>query len=130
MIDDAPGEVRRAAEVSVGRAVGFGALAIGCVVLGLAAFPVLALRSGAALTMLMAAILLLKAQQAPARPFKRTEVWLILGRPDGLSPSLAQRLIGTALRDVLQRYAGWSAAVAVLFWLASLAWRLLDAGAV
>jgi hypothetical protein len=128
LADDAPGEVRRAAEISVGRAVGFGALAIGCVVLGLASFPVLALRSGAALTMLMAAILLLHALRAPARPFRRTEVWLILGRPQRLSPALAQRLIGTTLRDVLQRYAGWSAGVAVLLWLASLAWRVLDQG--
>jgi hypothetical protein len=128
LADDAPGEVRRAAEISVGRAVGFGALAIGCVVLGLAAYPVLALRSGAALTMLMAAILLLKALRAPARPFRRTEVWLILGRPERLSPSLAQRLIGRALQDVLERYAGRAAGIALLFWLASLAWRVLDPG--
>mgnify|MGYP005848291151 CR=1 FL=1 len=121
--------MRRAAELSVGRAVGFGALAVGCVVLGLAAFPVLALRSGAALTMMMAAILLLKARQAPARPFKRTEVWLILGRPEHLPPSLAQRLIGTALHDVLTRYGHWSAGIAVAFWLASLVWRLLAPGA-
>jgi hypothetical protein len=127
LADDLPGEVRRAAETSVGRAVGFGALAIGCVILGLGGYPVLALRVGAACTMLMAVILLLKALQAPSRPFRRTEVWLLLDRPHWIAPQLAQRLIGGALRETFRRYAGWSAGVAIGLWLASLGWSLVAA---
>lgn len=125
MADDLLTRVQIAAGISVGRAVGFGALAIGCVVLGLGGYPVLALRSGAVCTMLMAAILLLKAVQAPARPFRRTEVWLLLDRPDRIAPEIAQRVIGTALRDQFQLYATWSAAVATGFWIASIGWGLV-----
>lgn len=118
-------QVRLAAETSVGRAVGFGALAIGCIVLGLAGYPVLALRSGAACTALMAAILLMKALQAPTRPFRRTEVWLLLDRPGSVAPRLAQRLIGQALRTTLERYAKWAAACAMGLWLASIVWAMI-----
>lgn len=115
----------RAAEQSVGRAVGFGALGIGCTVLGLSGFPVLALGSGAVLTALMAAILMLKAYAAPRRPHRRTEVWLMLDRPAGLRPEVAQALIGDALRSAFVRYARWSAMVAGGFWLASLVARVM-----
>ncbi|MFO1068605.1 MAG: hypothetical protein U1E14_08790 [Geminicoccaceae bacterium] len=116
--------IARAAEQSVGRAVGFGALGIGCTVLGLSGFPILALRSGAALTALMAAILMLKAHAAPRHPHRRTEVWLILDRPAELRPELAQTLIGDALRAVLERYARLSALAAGGLWLASVVARL------
>ena len=90
---------------SVARGVGFGALAIGLVVAGLAGYPLLALRTGAALTLLMWAILRLKALRAPRHPYKRTEVWLLLDpRPDWPA-EMAQRLIGGALQRTLERFA-------------------------
>jgi hypothetical protein len=49
--------------------------------------------------------LLIKAQYAATRPYKRTEVWLMLepaNRPPG---AVAQRLIGNALRDAFRDYA-------------------------
>lgn len=114
-----------AAETSVGRAVGFAALAIGCVVLGLSSYPLLALRSGAALSLLTAAILYRQALAAPRRPYRRTETWLLLDRPRSLPDSVAQRLIGSALSRVLERYARWCAVAALLFWLTSLLWSWL-----
>ena len=71
--------IQVAAEISIGRAVGFGALAVGTVVLGLIFEPVLALKTGSALTLLMALVLLLKSEQARSRPYRR-------GRSPGHAP--------------------------------------------
>jgi hypothetical protein len=117
--------ITRAAERSVGRAVGFGALAIGCVVVGLAGYPLTALRAGATLTLLMAAVLLLKALAAPTRPYRRTELWLLLEPPEQPPAELAQRLVGGTLRRVLERYARIAALTAFAFWLTSLAWLVV-----
>lgn len=114
--------VRLAAEISIGRAAGFAALAIGCVVLGMSSFTLLALRTGAVLSLLAASILCLHALSARRRPFRRTEVWLLLDRPRGLSDAIAQRLIGEALQTALERYARWYVLAAAIFWLASMAW--------
>lgn len=113
-------EVERAAEQSVARGVGFGALAIALVVAGLAGYPQLALRSGAVLTLLMWAILRLKALRSPRHPYKRTEVWLLLDPRPAWSAEVAQRLIGQTLQQTLQRYARYVLLVAVGLWLASL----------
>ena len=113
-------DVERAAEQSVARGVGFGALAIALVVAGLAGYPQLALRSGAALALLMWAILRLKALRAPRRPYKRTEVWLLLDPRPAWPAEVAQRLIGEALRRTLERYARFVLVAAIGLWLASL----------
>jgi len=118
-------DIERAAERSIARGVGFGALAIAMVVAGLAGYPRLALRSGACLALLMWAILRVKALRAPRRPYRETEVWLILDRPPDWSGDVAQRLIGEALRAVLERYARYVLMVAVGLWLASVALSLL-----
>jgi hypothetical protein len=119
------GELDRAVETSVARGVGFGALAIALVVAGLSGYPQLALRSGAVLALLMWAILRLKALHAPRRPYKRTEVWLMLDPRPAWPAETAQRLIGEALRRTLERYARFALAAAVGLWLASLALPLL-----
>jgi hypothetical protein len=114
-------DIEQAALESVARGVGFGALAIGLVVAGLAGYPLLALRTGAALTLLMWAILRLKALRALRHPYRRTEVWLLLDpRPDWPA-EVAQRLIGGALQRTLERFARPVLAVAVALWCASLA---------
>ena len=113
-------EVERAVEQSVARGVGFGALAIALVVAGLAGYPQLALRSGAVLALLMWAILRLKALRAPRRPYKRTEVWLLLDPRPAWPAEVAQRLIGEALRRTLERYARFVLVAAIGLWLASL----------
>jgi hypothetical protein len=105
--------------------VAFAALAIGTTVLGLIFEPVLALKTGGALTLIMAAVLQLKAEQAPSRPYRSTEVWLILDRRLGLPDAQAQRIVGEALRATYQRYAGYSLAAAAGFWLFGLACQIL-----
>jgi hypothetical protein len=118
--------IRAAAELSIGRAVGFGALAVGTVVLGLIFEPVLALKTGGALTLLMVLILLLKSEQARSRPYQRTEVWLILDRQLGLPEDRAQVMVSQVLHDTYHRYARCCIAVAVGLWLLGLAFQLLD----
>jgi hypothetical protein len=117
--------IRAAAEISIGRAVGFGALAVGTVVLGLIFEPVLALKTGSALTLLMVVVLLLKSEQARSRPYQRTEVWLILDKRLGLPEVSAQRMVSQVLHDTYDRYARCCLAVAVGLWLFGLAFQLL-----
>jgi hypothetical protein len=113
--------LEHAAERSVARGVGFGALAITLVVVGLSGYPSLALKSGAALTLLMWAVLRLKALRAVRHPYKRTEVWLMLEPRPTWPSDLAQRLIGTTRRRMLDRYARYALITAMGLWLASLA---------
>ena len=117
--------IKVAAETSIGRAVAFGALAVGTIVLGLTFEPVLAFKTGAALTLLMAVILLLKSARAPSQPYQRTEVWVILDRRLGLPEDRAQRMVSQVLRDTYHRYARRCLAAAVGLWLLSLAFQLL-----
>jgi hypothetical protein len=118
--------IQFAAELSIGRAVAFGALAIGTTVLGLIFEPALALKAGGTLTLLMAAILQLKGERAPLRPYRSTEVWLILDRQLGLPDEQAQRIVGAALNGVYERYARISAVVALGLWLLSVAFQFLS----
>lgn len=117
--------IERAAELSVLRGVGFGSFAIGCACLGLAAYPGLALAVAAGSSLLMAAILELKARLAPTRPYKRTEAWLLLDPRPRLAPAVAQRLVGCALERHFRRYAQRALAAAVGFWAVGLLLRLL-----
>jgi hypothetical protein len=117
--------IQVAAEISIGRAVGFGALAIGTVVLGLIFNPALALKSGGALTLLMAAVIQLKAERARSQPYRSTEVWLLLDKRLGLPDDHAQRIVSTVLCSVYRRYAQASVAVAVCLWLLGLACQLI-----
>ena len=57
-------KIRTVAIECVGRAVLFGSLAIGCVMIGFSFNPVSAFRSGAIMTLIMAAILIWKAMSA------------------------------------------------------------------
>jgi hypothetical protein len=117
--------IQVAAEISIGRAVGFGALAIGTVVLGLIFDPALALKTGGALTLLMAAVIQLKAERARSQPYRSTEVWLLLDKRLGLPDDHAQRIVSTVLCSVYRRYAQASLAVAVCLWLLGLACQLI-----
>ena len=112
-------EVERAAERSVARGVGFGALAVALVVAGLADYPQLALRSGAALALIMWAVLRLKALRARRHPYRRTEVWLLLEPRPSWPAEVAQRLIGEALQRTLERYARLVLVAAIGLWAAS-----------
>jgi hypothetical protein len=112
--------IERAAFLSVGRACGFAALAIICLMLGLSFEPHVAARSGAILTLILTGVLVFRAGSALARPYKRTETWLILDEPERPAPDIAQRLIGGALQEAYLWFARFSAAMTVILLAATL----------
>lgn len=112
--------VRTLAIHSVGRGCFFAALAIWCVMIGLIAEPLQALKAGAILTMLAACVLLLKAGHVTRASYKKTEVWILLGRQIELTPELAQRIITGTLRELYLRCALYATVVAIVFWLLAL----------
>lgn len=116
--------VRTLAIHSVGRGCFFAALAIWCVMIGLIAEPLQALKSGAILTMIVACVLLMKAGHVTRVSYKKTEVWIMLGRSIELSPDVAQRIITVTLREIYLRYALYAAGIGVFFWLCALVFWL------
>jgi hypothetical protein len=97
------------ATLSVSRACGFALLAIFCFMIGMAGYPLIALKTGAVGLMLTAAVLAMKAQLSPNKPYKRTEVWQMLDPSERPDTRFAQQLIGLTLRDVFLRFAGYFA---------------------
>ncbi len=123
-IDAIEQRIRHLAGVSVGRGCFFAALAIWCTMSGLIFDPVMALKCGSILTLMTAAVLLLKAQLVRRNSYKQTEVWVLLERKVDLLPAHAQRLITEALHEVYLRYTLYSTLIAVLFWVLALLFSL------
>jgi uncharacterized membrane protein YdfJ with MMPL/SSD domain len=109
-------KVRQAAYLSIGRAVGFAGLAIFTVMIGLSFQPVLALKSGGVLLLLLMAVLLLKAQRTAFTDYRRTEAWLLLDGPDRPDAHFAGQAMRGALRDACLWFARWTAGIAILVW--------------
>lgn len=106
-------EITKAAQLSVGRGVGFAALAISCVVMAVSFDLVLALKTAAGLAAILCGTLAMRGLNSLNRNFKRTEVWVLLDRKVSVSHEVAQRLIGGALRDAYYhnaRLTGFTAA--------------------
>ncbi len=106
--------IENAAYVSVGRACGFAGLAIFCVMFGLSFEPGLAARTGGALCASVAVVLVYRAWRARGRPYKRTEVWMILPREQRPPAVIAQKVIGEALRDAYIWFARSAALISVV----------------
>lgn len=105
--------IARKAVISVARGCGFGALAIFCLMVGLLGEPAVALRAGGYSMLLMAFILLLKGWRAGEKPYKRTELWLLLEPAERPQTAIAQQVVGAILRETFLRFAFRAAAVAV-----------------
>lgn len=105
-----PSRVRELALLSVSRGCGFAGLAIVCFMVGLAGYPDVAMESGAILMMATAAILAVKADLSVARPYQRTELWILLSPEERPRAEFAQQLIGRCLSEVYRRFASY-------FWL-------------
>lgn len=113
-------EIRRVAIECVGRAVMFGALAIGCVMIGFSFAPVSAFRSGAVLTLLMSLVLMWQAMRAGTRNPKHTEVWLYLDENTRPAEAHARIVFATIMREVYGRFAQVTLYVAIGFFVLSL----------
>jgi len=113
-------EIKRVAVACVGRAVMFGSLAIGCVMVGFSFAPVSAFRSGAVMTLLMALVLMWKAMAAAGQNPRHTEVWLYLDEKSRPAEDHARLVFATVMREVYGRFAQITLGVAVGFFVVSL----------
>lgn len=113
-------KLRRVAFFSIGRAVGYSGLGIFVVMVGLSYDPVLALRSGGVLLLLLLAGLLLRAQRVHLADYRHTEAWNLLDkseRPDG---PIAGKTVTSALREACLWFARWIAGVAAVIWVCAI----------
>lgn len=113
-------KIREIGIFCVGRAVFFGSLAIGCVMVGFSFNPVSAFRSGALLTLLMAGVLLWKAMAARSQNPKRTELWLYLDEKSRPAEAQAKFIVSAIMRDVYAKFGQAALGVAFGFFLISL----------
>jgi hypothetical protein len=113
---------------SVGRACLFGLLAIATVIMGLIGWPTVAVRAGAILTTLGAAVLIYRALRAPGRPYRRTEVWVLLRRESTVPEDRAQILISSVLGETYWRFAVYAAAMALFLWTLTILFTLTGLG--
>jgi hypothetical protein len=65
----------RSARISIGRATGFAAFGIACVMIPLSFNPRIMVRAGGLLTLGLAVGLILKANFAARQDYRRTEMW-------------------------------------------------------
>jgi hypothetical protein len=101
-------KVREVAVACIGRAVMFGTLAIGCVMVGFSFSPVSAFRSGALMALGMSAVLIWKALAAHRQHPKTTEVWLYLDDENRPSGDRARQAFSSVLAEVYASYARFS----------------------
>jgi hypothetical protein len=97
--------IEQTAHMSVARACGFAALAIATFMVGLSGDVATSLKAGGILSLVTSAILLLKAWHAAQRPYKHTEVWLMLAPQDRPNSAIAQQIISTVLRETFLYFA-------------------------
>jgi hypothetical protein len=117
--------MRRIAFETVLRACGFGALAIFCVMTGMAFHPKLAFQAGGFLTMIMAFILILKSREALTKDYRRTEMWLYIEKDFRPPEAYAQWASATILRDTYLTFALWTSLISIVMWAIALIFMLL-----
>lgn len=100
-----PNHLERLAYLSVGRGVGFASIVVVMFFLAMAHDLANALRAAGFLGLLITMVLLLKARLAAGRPYKHTELWVMLQPPDRPEPAVAQQLISAALREAYHYFA-------------------------
>ncbi len=120
--------MRRIAFQTVLRACGFGFLAIFCFMIGLSFQPRLAFQAGGILTLLMVAILVLKAFEAQTKNYRRTEMWLYLSEEQRPPKAYAQWASSTVLRETYFMFARWTALVSIGMWILALLSSLAERG--
>jgi hypothetical protein len=98
-------KVEELALISVSRAVGFAALAIGTMMIGLSSDLLNCLKAGGILTLMTSLILLMKGLRAPQRDYKRTEVWIMMSPDDRPNATVAQGVIGEVLKRTYLTFA-------------------------
>jgi len=117
------------AHLSVGRAFLFAVLGIAAVTCGLMGWPVMAFKTGALLSSLLLVGMVIKAHEIERRPYRRTEVWVLLGKPARVPAERIQAAIRGAIRDACWRFADYAAVMALVLWAAAFLFWLAGAAA-
>ncbi len=112
--------IENAAYVSIGRACGFAGLGIFCVMFGLSFDPAYAARTGGILCLGTAAILAFRGWTAATRSYKKTELWIIIAKDKRPPATIAQQVIGTALREAYLWFAQSTAIIAFVLLISAL----------
>jgi hypothetical protein len=105
-------KIEELALLSVGRGVGFAALAIATFMIGLSSDLAMSLKAGGILSLITSMTLLAKGLRAPRHHYKHTELWVLLSPADRPEAHVAQNLIGDALRRTYFNFAFHAALVA------------------
>ena len=93
------------AHVSVGRACGFAALGVGTFILGVIGDIKFAFKWGGFFALIVCLVLFLKAILASRKPYRRTEVWLMLKPDERPQAAIAQQIISAVLRETYTQFA-------------------------
>lgn len=109
-------QMRRIAYETVLRACSFASLAIFCVMIGLSFLPRSAFQAGGFLSLVMTLVLIIKAQEARTKDYRRTEMWLYLPKESRPPQAIAQRTISLLMREVYLQFAQWTALVSIVMW--------------
>lgn len=109
-------QIRQVALAVVLRACSFGALAIFCLMFGMSYMPKTAFQAGGFLTLVVCAILILKAYEANIKDHRRTELWLCLAEEHRPPAAYAQQVSALVLRETYLQVAMWASAVAIGLW--------------
>lgn len=117
--------IENAAYIVIGRACGFAGFAVLMLMAGLSFDPVFAARVGGVLSFGVAGILALYALRAPTRPYKRTELWMMLTKDARPPAETAQRVIGEVLRVTYSRFARQAAALGAILAAVSLLFQIV-----
>jgi hypothetical protein len=114
-------KIRQVANFCVGRAVLFGWLAIGLIMLSFSFNPMIAFRAGAVLALVMSSILLVKAFEAGRKNPKSTEVWLYLDDRSRPINDEAKQVFRNIMREVYGRFAQGVFVIACVLFMLSIA---------
>ena len=119
-------QMRRVAYETVLRACAFASLAIFCVMIGMSFMPKLAFQAGGFLTMIMSAVLVLKAYEARTKDHRHTEMWLYLEKDQRPPAAYAQWASAIVLRETYLTFALWTSVVAIAMWTLALLFALIS----
>jgi hypothetical protein len=107
--------IERLTLISIARGVGFAALAVLCLMVGFASDFVNVLRAGGIGSLLIAIVLLIKAQNTSPENYRRTEVWIMLDPHERPPEDIAPRMVAEARRTILLRWSELSAWISAVF---------------
>lgn len=118
--------IRIFADLSIRRGCGFAFIGICTMMFGMSVDIVLAMKTGAALVLLTAAVLALKGVRARHRDYRRTETWLLVENNHGLPDHRLQDAFGRVLEERYFWHARVVLAVATALWVIGMLLRLVD----